>query len=372
MKKVIGFIWVILLMSFGCSQGVKIEKEDGVTIVRNPEQPAAAPGAPKALTLEENLRIGVMEGEDEYMFGFLRSVQVDEEENIYILDAEFIKVRVYDRKGRHLRSFGKEGEGPGEFAWPSRMYLRPANQDLAILDSNNNRFCYYSLQGECLQEIGLGRYSAIFRAWPDSKGYVYGDTWDLREGLSISQLVKFDPDFEESISTVAELKQKVTLGEFNPISYRILCLVRPDDTVVWANNLEYDIHILDPSGEHIKRITKDYKPVVIPQAEKKRIEEERAREGFRSKLVFPDTYPPMYYCVSDDKGKIYVRTYEWDGQGRLKWDVFDKEGRYILNFFHPEEDILFCIKNDQVYSMNQDNEQGIPHIRRYRMNWEMR
>jgi hypothetical protein len=365
-------ILAFCLLMFGCSQGVTIQEEDGITVVRNPKNPVSVPSAPSALSLEEDLRIGVLEGEDEYMFGFLRSVQVDDDENIYVCDAEFIKIRVYDRNGRHLRSFGKEGEGPGEFAWPSRMYLRPINRDLGILDGNNNRFCYYSLEGACLKEINLGRYSAIFRAWPDSRGYTYGDIWDLEEGFSISKLVKFDPKFESPVATIAELREKVALGEFNPISYRILCRVQPDDSVIWAKNLEYCFHVLNAEGDLTRKISKDYDPVTIPQAEKKRIEEEWAREGRSSNLVFPEKYPPMYYFVSDDTGKIYVRTYEKDERGLFKWEVFDEEGRYVLDFFHPEEDLIFTIKNNKLYSMNQDNEEGNPHIRRYSLNWQMR
>ena len=56
--------------------------------------------------------------------------------------------------------------------------------------------------------------------------------------------------------------------------------------------------------------------------------------------------PPLYYFVCDDAGRFFARTYK--------------------------EDLIFTIKNDKLYSMNQDDEEGNPHIRRYRMTWEMR
>ena len=351
-----------------------IEEKDGVIIVRNPKKPVSVSGEPHALSLEEDLRIGVLEGEDPYMFGFLRSVQVDDEENIYILDAEFIEVRVYDRNGRHLRSFGREGQGPGEFAWPSRMYLRPDNQDLAITDSNNDRLCYYSLEGECLKELRVAKHGTLIRAWPDSRGRIYGDVLDFAPGFSVSNLNKYDIEMENKLATLVELKKKQVPGERSPILYRILFSVREDDTVTWAINQEYCIHILNPSGELMKKIYKDYDAVIFSKAEKKRIEDEEASEGIASslKLVFPEAYPPMYYMISDDQGRIYIMTHFKNEAGLCQWDVFDEEGRYILNFFHPEEDLIFCIKNDEAYSMNQYNEEGNPHIRRYRMTWELR
>lgn len=372
MKNISWFVLALSLGLMGCSEKVTIEEKDGVIIVRNPKSPVAVSGEPRALSLEEDLRIGVLEGEDEYMFGFLRSVQVDEDENIYIADAEFIKIRIYDRDGTHIRSFGRQGQGPGEIGWPSRMYLRADNR-IAIVDSRNRRFAYYSTEGECLEEFSLAKHGSVIRAWPDSRGFIYGDIYDYSGGQRKSRLVKYDPDFEEEVAVLAEFEDQMVLGEINPILYRILCFVRTDDTIVWAKNQEYCLNILSPSGEIVRTIYKEYDPIHISDAEKKRIEEERYSDGFTGslKLVFPESYPPLYYLICDDQGKIYVRTYIQNEKGWLKWEVFDKEGRYILDFFHPAEDILFYIKNDKLYSMNQDNEEGIPHIRRYKMTWDM-
>lgn len=375
MKNKIKIVTIVLslfiFMLFPCfSQNIKIEKKDDVTIIHNPKKPGQVPGAPKALSLEEDLRIGIEEGDEDYMFANLRSVQVDDEENIYVLDAKYIKVKVYDKSGKHIRSFGKIGQGPGEFGWPARMVMRTDGK-IAILDSRNRRFSYYSREGECLKEFNHAEYGNFIRAWPDSRGFVYCDVMAYSETSRISKLVKFDAEFNR-VSELAEMEDKRNLMEINPILYRIVYNVLPDDRVIWARNLEYCIHVVDSSGKLVKKIYKDYDPVTIPEAEKERIKKEYSREGFPPtlKIVFPKKYPPIYYLLGDDKGRIYVRTYTQNDEGLLKWDVFDEEGRYILSFFHPEEDILFVIKNGKSYSINQDNEEGIPHVRRYRMVWQ--
>jgi hypothetical protein len=361
------FIFIVVLCF---SQNIKIEKKDDVTIIHNPKKPGQVPGAPKALSLEEDLRIGIDEGDEDYMFANLRSVQVDDEENIYVLDAKYIKVKVYDKNGKHIRSFGKNGQGPGEFGWPSRMVMR-ADGKIAILDSRNRRFSYYSREGECLKEVNHAEYGNFIRAWPDSRGFVYCDVMSYSENSRLAKLVKFDAEFNK-ISELAEMEEKRNLREINPILYRIVYNVLPDDRVIWARNLEYCIHVVDASGKLVKKIYKDYDPVTIPEAEKERIKEEYSSEGFPPtlKIVFPKKYPPIYYLLGGDKGRIYVRTYTKNDEDLSKWDVFDEEGRYILSFFHPEEDILFAIKNGKSYSINQDNEEGIPHVRRYKMVWQ--
>ena len=55
---------IFLFMVFkGFSQKIEIEKKEGIVIVKNSKNPEKVPGAPTALSLEEDLRIGVGEGE---------------------------------------------------------------------------------------------------------------------------------------------------------------------------------------------------------------------------------------------------------------------------------------------------------------------
>lgn len=356
------FLFLVIL---GFTQKVKIERIDGVVIVKNPKKPVKVPGAPTALILEEDLRIGVGEGKEEYMFANLRSVQVDNDENIYVLDQKFIKVRVYDKDGKHIRSFGTQGQGPGEFERPFRMIMT-ADEKLALLDTRNNRFSYFSKAGECLREINLGKQSMVIRAWPDSQGNVYGHILEFTESSSKMLLIKFDADFNR-IMNMAEMEGEAKIGEFNPIEYSFVYNIMPDDRIIWANNQEYCIHVLSSSGNLLKKIYKDYDQVTIPKKYKDKITKGFADSGM--KVVFPKNYPPIHYLLSDSNGKVFIGTYEQDKDGLFKWDVFDKEGRYILSFFHPEEDILYTVRKDKVYSLNMINEEGIPHIRRYQMVW---
>jgi len=120
-KIIVIFLWVALLMFSPCfAQKIKIEKKDDVTIVHNPKEPAKVPGAPKSLTLEEDLCIGLESGDEDYMFAELRSVQVDKDEDIIVLDWKYNVVKVFDKNGKHIRTFGKHGQGPGEIQGPSR------------------------------------------------------------------------------------------------------------------------------------------------------------------------------------------------------------------------------------------------------------
>jgi hypothetical protein len=367
------FLWVAHLMFSLCfAQKIKIENKDGVTIVHNPKKPAKVTGAPNSLTLEEDLCIGVESGDEDYMFAQLRSVQVDEEEDIIVLDWKYNVVKVFDKNGKHIRTFGKHGQGPGEIQGPSRMYLK-GGKDIGILDSANNRFSYFSKEGECLKETSLGKNVRIFRAIPDSRGFLYGDTFILDGNIRKDSILKFDPEFN-LVSTVTSFEKAYTRRELNPVREGLVYQVMADDCLIWAHTYEYALHVLDPEGKLIKKIIKDYKQIKITEKNKEKIikdmwGDQPPPSGL--KIAIPKHYPPMYYLLGDDKGRIYIRTYERDSKGQIKWDVFDKEGRFILSFFHPEKDIVFVFKNDKAYSMIlESEEEGIPLVKRYKMTWE--
>ncbi len=363
---------LILIMTISCSQQKTewkgtIEEVNGVTIVKNPKEPVYEEDG---IRLEEDLCIGMETEDEDYMFADIRSIQVDNEEDIIVLDWKLNLIKVFDKNGKHKISFGKHGEGPGEIQQPGRMYLK-GGKDIGILDFSNNRFSYFSKEGECLKETGLGKYSTLPRVIPDSQGFLYGDILERKERFK-RVLIKFNPDLTP-VMTIADVDRPLRRREFNPINKRLVYQVTADDRLIWANNFEYTLHIVDPSGKLVRKIIKDYDPVKITEEEKERITSnflggEILPPGYE--VVFPPHYPPIYSFCCDEKRKIYVRTYTRNDHGLIKWDVFNEEGHYILSFFNPEEDLIFVIKKDKAYSWSEDNEEGIPVVKRYRMIWK--
>jgi len=76
---------------------------------------AAALGQVPPVSLSPNLTIGVDDGDEKLMFGYIVRVDVDGRGNIYILDYKFRRVSVFDSKGNLLRQIAvPEGQGPQE------------------------------------------------------------------------------------------------------------------------------------------------------------------------------------------------------------------------------------------------------------------
>jgi hypothetical protein len=79
----------------------------------------------EAWTVTEDLRIGSFDDPGAYSFGQIIALDVDDYGRIWVLESQAAEVRVFDTDGRHVRTTGGKGGGPGEFAGPAHLQLGP-------------------------------------------------------------------------------------------------------------------------------------------------------------------------------------------------------------------------------------------------------
>lgn len=73
---------------------------------------------PLTPTTEDLYTVGVYSGEDWETFGTVTAVAFDATGNLHILDSDAKRIVVVDPEGNHVRTIGREGQGPGEFSNP--------------------------------------------------------------------------------------------------------------------------------------------------------------------------------------------------------------------------------------------------------------
>jgi len=95
-------------------------------------------------TLVPETAIGELDGPDEYLFGSVRSIAVDDDHNVYVLDGQARHVRAYDSEGTYLRTLGRDGEGPGEFKVPIGLAISEGR--LLVRDPANGRVQLFALE----------------------------------------------------------------------------------------------------------------------------------------------------------------------------------------------------------------------------------
>lgn len=153
--------FVATLALSACSSGAADRAGDGWTatvdtvagIVHVVNAPPAG-GAEPTLVGEEDLRIGTMEGGLPTAFGLIRAIAVLPEGRIAVADAQASEVRVFASDGRHLKTFGGQGQGPGELAGMQGVHVyrgmlrvaEQANGRLSVFDPDTGFVRTYPLQ----------------------------------------------------------------------------------------------------------------------------------------------------------------------------------------------------------------------------------
>ena len=110
------------------------------TVVRT--ESGSAWGATRMLV--PTVAIGVLEGEDAYMFGSVRAIAVAPDERIFVLDAQVPAVRLYSADGGHLRDVGRPGEGPGEYQEPDGGLTYMPDGRVALRDPGTGKIVIFS------------------------------------------------------------------------------------------------------------------------------------------------------------------------------------------------------------------------------------
>lgn len=96
--------------------------------------------------LEEELRIGRLEGPEEEVFGRVTFVTPDGAGGVYVFDQQAVTLRHFDAEGRYTHTIGRAGEGPGEYR---QVYgvARRSDDRIVVYDLGNARINVYEPDG---------------------------------------------------------------------------------------------------------------------------------------------------------------------------------------------------------------------------------
>ncbi|MFQ6108748.1 MAG: 6-bladed beta-propeller [Candidatus Aminicenantales bacterium] len=369
MKKVLaaflGVILTLLVLSLvsGCKKkGLEwkgsVETIDGVQVIMNPKEPLFPGGF---LSVVEELNIGKKEGPEEYRFSMVRSLDVDVQEQIYVLDSKESIIRVYDREGHHLRSFGKPGQGPGELERPRGISIYDSQVLVAEI---GRKLSVFSLEGEFIRRISTKEYW-VLSARCDSAGNIIVTEGHLDPDKPLYRVLKFDPEMN-LLFKIAESPAPNAVKGFNPFMAVSYWTVDYHDCITYGYPADYTIQVFSPEGKLLRKIRREYDPVPISEEEKKEfLREERPPQ---IKITFSKYHSAFRRFLIDEEGRLYVQSWEKDPQsGHYFYDVFDPEGRYLTRVPLKGRPVV-CYRG-KLYSIDED-EEGYPLVKRYRLIWQ--
>lgn len=360
----------------GSSRTVSVDTlATGTVRIRNPAEGALGDQPWRAV---EGLRIGAVESTGPNQFGQVRDVTVDALGRLYVLEGQTNQVRVFSADGDHVRTFGREGSGPGELARPIGLEWGP-DGNLWITDSGNRRYEVFDTTGVRLTSHPLSTASFGFGNMLGSDGLVYEQLMSrgagttrrtaIRRRLVENELVDVDtvpvptiPESETMEITTRSDRGSFTLDFPIPLAPRSLTAQGPDGAW-WISDpgADYRIVALNLEGDTVRIIERAYTPIEVTDAAWA-----RALEGAPEGAEIPDdrraaVHPAVRSLAPSAEGLLVSRQVTTD---RVGYDVFDPDGRYLGEL---QTDValegfrLFEWNGDALYGSLRD-ELDVPYV----------
>lgn len=365
---------IILALSFSCQQPDSqwqgtIEEVDGVTVVKNPIEPLYGEDV---LEFSEELAIGVVEGEEEYMFQMVNDVEADDQGNIYVVEGRLAHVRVFNESGEYLKTIGTRGQGPGEMQMP--IYVQVTDQDeILVHDYTGQRLSYFSMEGVFLKQKSTASTGSPFipiRLGP--QGNLATIAAFGPQPVGGKQLRYFDANLVLiSMIVKEERDMRKTFDIGKPTWF---CDVSHSGRIFWGDSKEYVINVLSSDCTLIGRIAKEYKPFELAPEDKEYYRERYASALERGlKIEFRSHYPAFGEINVDEEERLFVRTFRKieSRDNRYYHDVFDTEGKYLATVpIRANLSREAVWKNNKLYTIEM-NEEGYQQVKRYKVTWNI-
>ena len=307
----------------------------------------AIPEPPVTIKLGPPLEIG----RAELLFGSVASVCEDDAANFYVLDQREQKVLKFSPDGRLLLTFGRKGQGPGDFQSPGQIVFTSGG-DLAVLE-DINYVSFHKTDGAFVRRLDLNGRLGL--------GFVGLDryyAWDWRP--------------EDRQQLLVDAKNTV-LKTFHSIARDRFSTLLPDEsgrTVMFNYSHEayvpqflyahgvglsaigisdrYEIALLDEKGQTLEPIRRDVKPGKLSAKERDFLE--RGLRDFVKSKNWPDrvsrelgkkipAFKNIISAVLISPTRVLIFRFPPDitaEPSRLPVDVFTRGGAFLGTAELPE------------------------------------
>jgi hypothetical protein len=386
--------WAILaplaaVMASACAEAgtarPRAERADsaGMEIVRSPGK-----DHPLDWTFEPVLSLGGADDGPESFYelgaGF---VATDARGNLYVLDHGNYRVAVFDSAGKHLRTMGRKGGGPGEMQFPIAISVTPEGE-VGVFDLMRHSLLRFGPDGEILEPNALDRTGGVGKiAYTPGGLLVSTRRMDRERSLDVATLALQAGGAEPA--AIASLEQPlgkpvsypncpVQISSMLPIFAPSLEWAAAERSIAVSRGPEYRIDVHEGA-----RLLRSIRRAIPPAAATPELAAGTVRDGEMklrfgsgecripaSDVVeaqgFAPTIPAIDELAVAPDGTVWVRRATLSNTEDGLIDVFDHTGEYLGTL--PADSpypVAFTPRGD-VIAVEKD-ELDLSHVRVYRV-----
>ncbi len=389
----------------------KIEDYNGIPLIVNSDKPIYVN---PTIKLNKQWEVG---GEyPGFIFNNITAIDVDDSSRVYVTDVLEKNVKVFSSSGVLLFTFGRQGQGPGEFQSPRCLTILPNNLVLVIDIGGGSIipfFKFFSIKGDYIEgyrdnlvknEFGSNHkiidrteilampriyYSQLFN---DNSLILYTENRiNLKYKANSLWMYDFKAHYAKRIihrkRIYPEFSGKKSLNDKMFINTQ-WCNDKNGNIYFIDDIYNYKIDVYDSNGNKLRTISRDFE---FPQKsddeyDKDRKEAEKYTERKRRigkkitynalkyhSIIF-NLYPCSRSMFCDDKNQLWVLTNESFSKAktsknkyRFSFDVFDYNGQYLQKLpFDANEPRCFVYKNGFLHFVDY-KEDGFPWLIKYQI-----
>jgi hypothetical protein len=374
---------------------VSVDTVDGtIRVVNTPP----ASGAEPTMRADEDLRIGEIEGGGPAQFGRIRTIAVLEDGRIAVADAQAEEVRLFDRDGQYIRTFGGRGGGPGELQGMQGVYLDPEGL-LRVPEQENARLSVFDPDTGFVRSYPLYLYSYSFsgpwKAAFDSAGktllasaglFGEGRYWNMlriydKDMLQIDSVPYYD--YTDDGAREHPGVWNISMGT-GTLHVRVPFYPMPQETLsstgeFWtssdgAQELEvarwtppHDTTLVIVSRRPVARVTAAERDSAMAEVTGRL--EGRIPDGARLDVSkIPSFKPPVQGLSFDDRGRLWARL-SGSGVDPTVYDIFNQDGTHAETVslpFSVDVSIPPITRGEEIWAVVTD-EFDVQYVVRARM-----
>jgi hypothetical protein len=356
----------------------------GIMIAEN-AQGAATAAATWSLADTASLSIGVLEGDSAHQLFRVGGAARLGDGRIAILNSGSRELRFFGPDGRHLRSVGRDGEGPGEFRRPLPL-VHLAGDSLLVWDERLQRFSVFDDEGTFIRFARIDRpvHNPFLAGVFDDGSVVIGDhvLQVPASGFAptFAHFVRYAPagTFSDSIGSFPWMEIGI-IGEAGSgilggrtFSARTSVALRGERFWV-GTGAGPEVNAYDTGGRWIRSVRWDGGERAVNASDVERYYEEEysdmppeRRRDFEA-IGAVDRFPAYEELGSDRAGNLWVKEYSRPGAtGPDRWLVFDPDGALVAHIAIPDSLQLFEVGDDWALALVRD-ELDVERVALYRL-----
>jgi len=284
---------------------------------------------------------------------------VDFNNNLYVGDLQGLKIDKYNKYGQYVVSFGRAGQGPGEFDSNIPMFCADSNEFLFA--ATIKCIDVYNPKGEYIDKID---YSQEMRNWycvmikaDHSDNLLLAMNSDMNE----FKLIKLNRKSKKYITIHYENKRS---GTYNNTLCRFIPGFEVDqhDNIYVLDTSFYKVFKYAPDGNLIKTYEKNISRKKMSKKELRFTSFNKEiltlPEKFFNQLEGDAKYYPILCGINIDNNKIFLWRTEQDHEYKRIIDIYDVNFRLIgrSSFYNAVYFNSVYIRNDFIYFPNIGDE----------------